>query len=305
MNQALESTSFSIPLSFSAHSFAQKNYQDVTNSSQRKQIYLNSLAVYAVNRYLIYMGFTSNLENSDVANSVINKLVNTADLEVNNLGKIECLPVLPGVDVLTISETDFSDRIGYLAVQLNQELTEANILGFTTQIAATIPLHQIQSLEEFLQYLTNLEQNQTVKIGDWIAGKVVAGWQQLEQLLSPPQQELAFRFRRKTVSIRQARKLDLGMQVNQKSVALVMEITPRNNDNQEVSILLQVHPMGKKTLPPQIKLIVTDDTEKIVLEAISRENDNWIQLAFGAEAGESFSVTVASGDAQVKHNFIV
>jgi hypothetical protein len=72
MNPTIEQTSFAIPLAFSAHDFANKNYQGITKNSQRKQIYLNSLAVYAVNRYLSYMGFKSDLETSDVTNFAIN-----------------------------------------------------------------------------------------------------------------------------------------------------------------------------------------------------------------------------------------
>ena len=314
MNPTIEQTSFAIPLALSAHNFAKKNYQGITKASQGKQIYLNSLAVYAVNRYLSYMGFKSDLETSDVTNLAINKFFNTADLEVKNIGKIECIPVLPGQDTLEIPEEIDDPILGLVAVSLNRELNEAIILGFSPNLSTNIPLKQLQSVEALLRYLTDLEQTQTVLVSDWLGGKIVEGWQQLEQLLSPQQQELAFgfktrnsafHFRKQGVSVRQARKVDLGMQLSQESVALVMEITPQDDNNQEVDILLQIHPIGKDSLPSQVELIVTDDSGNPPLKATSRDSDNWIQLAFGAESGESFRVTVALGEAQVKQDFVV
>ena len=314
MNPTIEQTSFAIPLAFSAHNFAKENYQGITKASQRKQIYLNSLAVYAVNRYLSYMGFKSDLETSEVTNFAINKFFNTADLEIKSIGKLECIPVLPGQDKLEIPEGIDDQRVGVVAVNLNQELNEATILGFSPNLATSIPLKKLQSVEALLRHLTNLEETQAVHIRDWLAGKIVEGWQQLEQLLSTQQQELAFnfrsgdsafRFRKQGSSVRQARKVDLGMQLSQESVALVMEITPQDSHNQEVDVLLQVHPLNKESLPSQVELIVTDDSGNPPLKVTSRDNDNWIQLAFGAESGESFSVTVALGEAQVKQDFVV
>ena len=314
MNPTIEQTSFAIPLALSAHNFARKNYQGITKTAQGKQIYLNSLAVYAVNRYLSYMGFKSNLETSDVTNLAINNFFHTADLEIKNIGKLECIPVLPGKDILEIPEEIDDQRLGVVAVSLNRELNEATILGFSPNLSTSKPLKQLQSVEALLRYLTDLEETQTVHIDDWLTGKIVAGWQQLEQLLSPQQQELsfsfrtrnsAFQFRKEGVSVRQARKVDLGMQLSQESVALVMEITPQDDNNQEVDILVRVHPIGKDNLPSQVELTVTDDSGEAILNVISRENDNWIQLAFGAESGESFSVTVALGESQVKQDFVV
>ena len=72
------------------------------------------------------------------------------------------------------------------------------------------------------------------------------------------------------------------------------------------NILLQVHPGGGKTyLPPEVELIVLDDTGEVFLEAKSRQADNWIQLEFRGEPGERFSVKVALGDASIVENFVI
>ncbi|MGA9378292.1 MAG: DUF1822 family protein, partial [Phormidium sp.] len=81
---------------------------------------------------------------------------------------------------------------------------------------------------------------------------------------------------------------------------------PPKADETEVDILVQVHPMGKETcLPPGLKLIIIDESGAEVLDTESREADNFIQLQFSAESGESFSIVVSWGEASVRQNFVI
>ena len=52
-------------------------------------------------------------------------------------------------------------------------------------------------------------------------------------------------------------------------------------------------------------LQIKDSSGEIVLETSSREGDNWIQLAFSAEYGESFQVLVSYEDAVITKNFVI
>ncbi|BAZ13211.1 hypothetical protein NIES4071_50500 [Calothrix sp. NIES-4071] len=303
-----EQLSFSLPLSFKAHAIAQELCQGISNPEKAEQVYLNSLAVFAVDNYLRCMGFDTNWEKSDSRDKLAIQLMDVADLEIKTIGKLECRPVLLGVEQLEIPPEVWESRIGYVAVQLDDSLREANILGFVYEAAPSIALHQLQSLEDFLLHLSKLEQvispqhepSKIIKIGQWLEGCVDAGWEKIDELLKPQQLGLAFK---NEVSMTRGQKVDLGMQIDKLSLALVVKVT--SDKTEELGILTQVHPFGKTSLPEGVKLIVSDEFGETVLEAVSREEDNWIQSEFSADLGEKFQIKVVYGDSEVSKEFEV
>ncbi|MEM7715290.1 MAG: DUF1822 family protein [Cyanobacteria bacterium P01_A01_bin.68] len=309
MNDITDSLNFSVPLSIEAHAIAQECRQGISNSQKSRQVYLNTLAVYAVDYYLQCMGFTMNWEDGDRQNKVAVQLMDVADLKIQNIGKIECRPVLPESEFLEIPAEVWEDRIGYIAVQFDASLKEAKILGFTKKPAMEIPLIKLQSLSDFLIYLSEMETVESpqiekpsnlVKIGHWLDGLVDAGWQKIDELLHPQQLGLAFK---SAVCMTRGQKIDLGMQLEKISVALIVKINAINNG--EFDILTQLYPMGEMVLPEGVKLVVNDDLGETILAAISRKDDNWIQLEFSAELGENFQIAVAYGESEQKTNFEV
>lgn len=310
MNSTKQKLSFTIPLSFEAHSIAQNLVSGISEQEKRTSVYLNSLAVYAVNNYLMCMGFETNLVGSDSHNSLAIKLMNVADLIVKNVGIIECIPVSSKAEVVNIPPEVWEDRIGYVIVQLNDSLKSAKILGFTPQAAVEFSLSQLRSLESFLTLLTELEvvestQTETksdiVNFRQWLDGVVDASWQKIDELLKPQQLGLAFK---NEMSVTRGQKIDLGMCLEEISVALVMKVMSEY-ESEEVDVLTQVYPIGKITLPQGVKIIISDETGGIALEVVSREDDNWIQSEFTAESGERFNITVAYGDSEVTKTFEV
>ncbi|WP_377474092.1 MAG: DUF1822 family protein [Microcoleus anatoxicus] len=100
------------------------------------------------------------------------------------------------------------------------------------------------------------------------------------------------------------RMIDLGIQLVGHPVALIVYFTPESNN--KWNILLQIRPGGGQTyLPPEVQMIVLDDTGEVFLEARSRSADNRIQLEFSGEPGERFSVKVALGDASIVEDFVI
>lgn len=309
MNSITDNLTFSVPLSMEAHAIAQECRKGISNSQKARQVYLNTLAVYAVDYYLQCMGFATDWEESDRQNKIAVHLMDVADLKIQNIGKIECRPVLPEAELLEIPAEVWEDRIGYVAVQFGASLKEAKILGFTQQAAMEIPLNKLQSLSDFLIYLSEMEtiespqaeeSSNSVKIGHWLNGLVDAGWQKIDELLHPQQLGLAFMG---TVSMTRGQKIDLGMQLEKISVALIVKIYAENDG--EFDILTQLYPMGEMVLPEGVKLVINDDSGETILAATSREDDNWIQLEFNAESEEKFQIIVAYGESQQKKDFEV
>jgi hypothetical protein len=335
INAVTNPLTFTVPLSYEAHSVAQQCRKGIANPDKSKQVYLNSLAVYAVNYYLQGMGWETDWENSDSRDPTAVKLANIADLSLKNLGKVECCYTLPNEDCFEIAPEVTEERIAYIAVQLTKSLKEATILGYIQTPSPTVFINHLYSLEDLLLYLStlevealslselesissaaitltsqaeiNTEQRNTPplvpQLGKWLEGVVEEGWQRLEELFGSQQLGLAFM---NEVSVIRAQELDLGIELNEISVALVTKVTTSETpDLSEVDIFMQIRPLTDTALPARITLQIKDTSGETVLETTSREGDNWIQLAFSAEYGESFQVVVIYQDAVLTKNFVI
>ena len=162
-----ESCSFTIPLGTQAHDLARKCSQAVCNTEKNKgkkeRVYLNSLAVYAVDFYLKFLGFKTDLEESNSQDKLMLQFISEADLIVSDLGRFECIPVEENASWSEISPDVSFERIGYIFVRLNASHREAVILGFTKTYQAKIDLNQLQSVDDLIDYLTDLEEGVTAK----------------------------------------------------------------------------------------------------------------------------------------------
>jgi hypothetical protein len=169
INSRLEPWTFTVPLALKAHSQAEQFRRYQSNPNKAKQVYLNTLAIYAVNIYLQSRGFETDWEKSYSFNPAMQTLMDVADLMVKNYGKLECRPVLPKTEVVDIPAEVFSERIGYVAVQLNESLREATVLGFADKVVQSeLPISQLRSLNELPEYLNNIIS--TVNLSQWYEG---------------------------------------------------------------------------------------------------------------------------------------
>lgn len=313
---------FTVPLSFEAHSLAQQNHKSINQPQKAKQIYLNTLAVYAVNFYLGCMGLKTEMEESDSCNPICLKFMNVADLKLANLGKLECRPVLPNAGFLELPPEVRTDRIAYVAVQMSQSLKEATILGFTPTASAEIPLNQLRSLAEFPDYLARLQvansQKKAIRLRDWLEGAFETGWQALETFLETNSNNLALvrETTRFGENVRRAKLLDLGMQLGDRYVLLAIAISQentspesrsQNNNDDTVKVLVQIHPHRTEAyLPSNLELMMLSETDEIVQQVRSRSQDNYIQLKrFSAQTGDGFKIRVALNGISITEDFLL
>ncbi|NEQ25109.1 MAG: DUF1822 family protein [Microcoleus sp. SIO2G3] len=315
MNSEIEPWTFTVPIALEAHSQAEQFQRCQPNPQKSKQVYLNTLAVYAVKLYLQCQGFETNLERSSSWDSVMQILMDVADLVVGNRGKLECRPVLPGTEFVYIPAEVWVERIGYVAVQLNESLREATLLGFVEKVESSeLPLSQLRSLKELPAYLNSIKPR--VNLSQWFENIFEAGWQAVESLLNPEPTELALRFRstpsaeptelaysiRSTPSVKRCKLIELGSL--SQSVAVIVEITEESG--QEMEITVEVQPSNGQTyLPSNLQLMVLDENGETVIDAYARSDNKTIQLEFGGETGDRFGVKVALGDVSVMENFVI
>lgn len=327
MNDTTDSSTFTVTLSLEAHSRAKQFCDRASNPQKAKQIYLNTLAVYSVNFYLQCLGFETELEKSDSWNPVMQTLMNVADLQVENLGKLECRAIMPDSQICYVPPEVWEERIGYLGVQLNESLRKATLLGFVDKVETQeLPLSRLKSLEDFREHIRQISRQvetpaavaatspvkEQVHLSQWLQNIFETGWETVEALFNPAQAELVFRFRSAhpttTVTLDNPesgveRVKLIGLERTNEKVALFVGLKPTASS--EMNIWVEAYPTGNKVyLPEDLQLMVLDEQGKAVMHAHARSTKN-IQLKFSGKPGEWFGVKIALGDVSITEPFLI
>ncbi|UKO96109.1 DUF1822 family protein [Nostoc sp. UHCC 0870] len=313
----LEDFAITLPISQAARTNAQRFANQQPTSAKAEQVRLNTLAVWVVNDYLQMMDIPTNLTASDSWNPIMQLCANVADLEVSSIGRLECRPVLSSNQVCSIPAETWEDRVGYVVVQVDDSCQEAQLLGFVKKVATeTLALTQIQPIETLIDRLAQLRTSPVdalVNLSQWFVGQVEAGWQTVESLWNLPELRPGYAFRSPVQEVvqgqsetvtRRAKLIDLGIQIDNQPVMLIVEISPESHE--KTSIRLQLHSTGNQMyLPTGVQLKVLDNSGAVFLEAQARRADNYIQLQFRGELQEEFSVQVTFNDMSIKENFVI
>ncbi len=287
-----------------AHRYAAQFAAEQVTSQKGRQVYLNTLAVYAVRTYLNWLAVPTALHQSDCWQGGVRTLLDVADLVLPRVGKLECRPVLPGDGAIALPPAA-DDCLGYVGVGLSETLDQANLLGFIAAeaIAAgadTIPLSQLRSLEVLLHRLDQ-SQSDAVNLRQWLQQRFELTWQ-------PPLQVLSTAFRSsaradgvlntpENAGITVGRGKVIFFPEGDAAIALVLQIAstalgPEGEQQpEEYAIHLQIFPSGQAALLPEgLEIKLLDGAGTLCAEARSREGDDGIQLEFGIAAGEWFSL---------------
>lgn len=334
MTDQLTDTSFVVPLGATAHQLAEQLYWQQATPNQAKQTYLNTLAKFAVRFYLRCMAIESDWEPSQSQDALMQCLLPVADLPIPQVGRLECCAVLPADQTMQIPPEAWSDRVGYVAVQFEPLLQTAIILGFVPEAGSgEIPLAELRSLDALPAHLRQCQQRLAqpadvasnlapiavapsnlalVDLSQWLTGTVSAGWQALETVINPNSQ-LGLSLRNQVSdgdAIRRAKLLDLGLQLGQHPLALLVAITSVTDPataNPATEILVQIHPTGGELyLPSGLGLTLLTEFGAVLQDARSRRQDNYMQLKrFRGTPGERFDIQVAFGTISVKESFVI
>ncbi|MCU0536119.1 MAG: DUF1822 family protein [Hydrococcus sp. Prado102] len=349
MNITCDRSLFTVSLTRLAHQVARRIAQQQSQPQKSQQVYLDRLTIYAVNYYLQCLGIETEERASLVGlqthndteilkSSVVQTLSNSAALEVKKKGRIECLTVLPNHQFCYISSEVWSNRIGYVAVSLNRELTEAKLLGFVREVKTEkFPLAQLQPLENLLDCLSQIQP--VVLLQQWFEQKFEAGWQSLGNLLTRAENSLptssenftySFRHRsslnkpdtierakaialansleesdRKISPSQEAKLIENGIKIKKQSLILLIAITPENESKTGIQIQLHATP-EEKYLPSNVHLELLSPLGETVRTVISHAYDNWIQLPYlKCLRDETFSIRITLDNVRVSETFKV
>lgn len=280
-----------------------------------EQVYCNTLAVWAVHEWLQSRGIETDLESSYSWDPLFQTCMNVADLVVPEQGRLECRPVIDDADSVMIPPETWEDRLGYIAVQLDESLETASILGYVkTAEAEVIALDQFQDSQSLIEQLQPSSDQSAIApiahLSKWFHHQIEQGWQTLDELFG--QSTLAFDVRstatqqtlQPSISIVQRGKpVTLTVNSHEHQMFLVVEIKSTTTPVWEITISL-VPDQVKGYLPPNLELLLLDDAGVAVMQAQSRAT-KLIGLEFSGEMCDRFSAQIVMGDQRVTETFVI
>jgi Protein of unknown function (DUF1822) len=144
--------------------------------------------------------------------------------------------------------------------------------------------------------------NNRINLGKWLAGVSTAGWQTIEALFGA-ENYLAGSLRQSGQADSRGKLIDLGLQLQEQKVVLLVNIN--ETENQELTVLVQLHPASEERyLPYQITLTLLSQSGERLQEVQARSLDNYIQLrSFKGLPGTLFQLMVSHGKFSVFENF--
>jgi hypothetical protein len=169
-------------------------------------------------------------------------------------------------------------------------------------------LENPQWQQRLCQQRQGISPQEETDLNQWIQGVYSRGWQAIETLMGLNYSNLAVNFRSASgtleSSIKQAKLIDLGVQIASQSVVLFVVLIPETEG--QVSVCVQLHPTGEEIyLPTDIKLTLLS-SGAILGEVRARMQDNYIQLpTFEVETGESFNIQIEIGNFAIAENFVI
>jgi hypothetical protein len=307
--------------------------QQQPTPEKAEQVRRNTLAVYAVDHYCQLLGIPTDLTATDWWQPLKRLGADVADLQLVDIGRLECRPLDHDGQVCQIPPEVWGDRIGYVAVQLDETAAEATLKGFfPNAIAEQMPLRQLRSLDELIDRIDRLRQASSPSIrpatnlGQWLIGQATSGWQSIESLLNLLNAEPAFAFRSggadssdadeanpdrgngqgSRQGSRQAKLIHLSTPEVDYPLALVVELIPRSDGRYSISI--RVHTIEAQTVLPQglsLRVWGANSESAALLETEARQADDYIQLRLRGITGEQFRVEMALDGASLFEDFVI
>ncbi|MEA5626522.1 DUF1822 family protein [Nostoc sp. UHCC 0251] len=200
------------------------------------------------------------------------------------------------------NQVSLQPQDNYYKLPLSLFDTEPNHLLFYCRFleptSIPLPVAEMTTAAKPLEYM----QKSTIKLSQWLQDIFDETWQTVDSLINP-EANLVYSIRNVDEGAKRAKLLDLGMQLGNQNVALLVKI--KEEPEEKLAILIQLHPGGgARCLPPNLKLILLSKAGKILQEVQSRNQDNYIQLKpFKGEQGKRFKIQVSLGSVSITENF--
>lgn len=303
MTQSTYQFALPLPITQATRQMAQEFANQHADANKANQVRLNTLAVLVMHDYLQLMDIPTNLTASDSWNPVLRLCADVADLQVAGLGRLECRPVLPNQTLCPVPPETWTDRIGYVVVELDEAAESAQLLGFVPRATTEeLPLSQLRSPEDLLDHLAELRHPQpslVANLSQWIQGAIDEGWQTLEELLNPAQLSPAIAFRGRLGTQTPSKRIDLN------GVSAVLAVDARPLADESTDICLQLHPPIDGFLPIGTRFSVLNEVGEVELETTATGTEDFLEWQVGCTSGDRFSVQVSLNEVHITQDFVI
>ena len=303
MTQSTYQFALPLPITQATRQMAQEFANQHADANKANQVRLNTLAVLVMHDYLQLMDIPTNLTASDSWNPVLRLCADVADLQVAGVGRLECRPVLPNQTLCPVPPETWTDRIGYVVVELDEAAESAQLLGFVPKATTEeLPLSQLRSPEDLLDHLAELRHPQpslVANLSQWIQGAIDEGWQTLEELLNPAQLSPAISFRGRLGTQTPSKRIDLN------GVSAVLAVDARPLADESTDICLQLHPPIDGFLPIGTRFSVLNEVGEVELETTATGTEDFLEWQVGCTSGDRFSVQVSLNEVQITQDFVI
>jgi len=293
---------------------ARRFRQQQRSPEKAQQVYLNTLAVYAVQFYCECMGVDADFEQGDSWNPAMQTLLDTADLVLSE-GILECRPILPGEQVCAVPSEAQENRKGYVVVEVDTQASEAKLIGFAKTVSrGLLQRSELRSLEDLIDEVVAAQptvsmiesaaesvEQMSAKLSNWLNDRFEDLWQPSGMVLSPSYRGMSAVGDEpsETGTLRERAKL---LTVGDRSVALAVQVD--SVDERTLAVLLKVYPAGESTLPTGLVLELLDDALEVAMYTTAGAADNFRALSFEIETEEVFSVRIAIGEESTIEQFV-
>jgi Protein of unknown function (DUF1822) len=141
-------------------------------------------------------------------------------------------------------------------------------------------------------------------LSQWFEGFFETEWCSIHDFLHLGD-NLAYSTRNFDAGAQRGKLINLGVHLKDKTVALLVNVTPELEDRSLV--LAQLYPTaGQQYLSPDFKLTLLSKAGKVLQEVKARSHDNYIQLKpFRGEVGKCFSLSVSCQETSYKEDFVL
>ena len=285
-----ERLTFTVPLSGADFKLAQKFSCEQKDADKSKQVFLNTLAVLAVNFYCQCLKVETNLKESIIGHYNRRILMDSADLKIDVLGKLECRPVLPNENICYVPSEVWSDRVGYVVVEIDEEAKKAILFGFVEQIETNeLPLAQLPDIDNLVDLLLLAKNKQLLErtfAKNWdnnISKRILDAKQQNFVCLNDP--ALPTIDKSITSPLYKAKYITL----KRRTFILFVRITPTKEG--KFQLLVEVESDRGEKIPSDLNLKLLSLSDQ-TLNASQTKRGNYISLNYKLQLGESFQIQV-------------
>lgn len=278
-----------------------------STSEKGGQVYLNTLAVYAVHFYCICLGVETNLTAGDSWSPAMQMLMDIADLSVPG-GSLECRPITPGENACSIPPEATEERLGYVLVEIDLERNEAKLLGFKKTVNNGL-LHrsQLQSLDDLVDGLVEPElivseiSRKTTQLGEWFKDIFDELWQPPELILSGPHRGGRTAPKDAATSSTNRKRAKL-LTVSKHELVLLVQIERIGQELSKIS--LEIRHRYNSVLSEELLIELLDDESNVVMSTSTDESDNFRGLDFQIERSELFKVRISADNESITESFL-